>query len=324
MELDIPEIYTAKLLLIDDDPGAIQILNRALSAYSELRFATDGVQAVMLAQQQRPDVILLDADMPGMSGLQLCAALKQNLLTAHIPVIFVTSHADSNLELEAFACGAVDFINKPIRPAIVQARVAAQLRIKFLTDALRTVAELDGLTGVGNRRALDECLELEWRRAMRADSTLSAIMIDVDFFKAYNDACGHPAGDDVLRRVASALRQTGRRSGEFVARYGGEEFFVLLPDTEILVAQAQAERVRQRILSLGIEHPASPLGRLLTVSLGVACVQPGQLGENADPATRPYSRLIAEADAALYEAKRKGRNRVVTRGSSDVAGMVAA
>lgn len=311
----VPEGFSleaACILMIDDDPGTIQILRRALSGYRDLRFATDGLTGLNLARSVHPDLILLDAEMPGLSGLETCALLKAGPETAGIPVIFVTSHQDTQLELEAFDRGAVDFIGKPIRPAVVRARVAAQLRIKFLTDELRWTAGRDALTGLGNRRVLDERLIKEWRRALRTGAPLSVVLVDVDFFKRYNDALGHLAGDDVLRKIAGALREVSQRSSDLAARYGGEEFVILLPDTDQAAAIAVAERFREEMQRLHIEHPRSPVSGLVTASAGVATLRVNVDESHTMLSARP-DLLIAAADAALYAAKAAGRDRIEFR-----------
>jgi diguanylate cyclase (GGDEF)-like protein len=181
-----------------------------------------------------------------------------------------------------------------------------------LTEAnahLRAIARLDGLTGVSNRRAFDEALDREWRRAMRTGGTLGLLMIDIDFFKPFNDTYGHQAGDECLRRVAEALRTGARRGGDMVARYGGEEFAVLLPCETESSLRATAEALRKKVADLGVSHGASDWGHV-SISTGGAMMSP-QSGEEADI-------LVAQADGALYAAKDGGRNRVEVRGESGV------
>jgi diguanylate cyclase (GGDEF)-like protein len=179
-------------------------------------------------------------------------------------------------------------------------------RTRELAEAnarLERLSSQDGLTGVANRRRFDEALDLEWRRAARAESPLSLVMLDLDHFKAFNDTNGHVAGDERLRQVAQALVPAAGRAGELVARYGGEEFAVLLPGTSLEDAAAFAERLRAGVERLGLGHNASPVSRVVTVTAGVATTLPR---EHGSPAT-----LVAAADGALYRAKREGRNRVV-------------
>ena len=219
------------ILLVDDDPITIRLLTHILADLGSLRFATSGADALRLARELKPDLVLLDAEMPGMSGFQVCAAFKANPLLADVPVIFVTSHSDPAFEVSGFDLGAADFIAKPVLPALVQARVKTQLRLKHLADELRLIALADTLTGVANRRHFDNSLEREWRRLRRSGKPLALLMIDVDHFKRFNDHYGHQAGDSCLRAVAQALVGACQRPADLVARYGGEEFVMLLPDT---------------------------------------------------------------------------------------------
>lgn len=196
------------ILLVDDDPRTIQILARILAQSGNLRFATNGQEALRLARESVPDLVLLDAEMPGLSGFQVCAAMKADPALSDVPVVFVTGHSDSTFEVAAFELGAVDFISKPVSAPLVLARVQTQLRVKRLTDELRRVATTDGLTGVANRRQFDDVLGREWLRARRAGDPMALLMIDVDHFKLYNDRYGHPAGDSCLRKVRQGA---GRR-----------------------------------------------------------------------------------------------------------------
>lgn len=161
---------------------------------------------------------------------------------------------------------------------------------------------LDGLTGIANRRHFEEVLDLEWRRARRASTVLSLIMIDTDFFKAFNDAYGHQRGDDCLKQVAIALHHTLNRAGDLVARYGGEEFMIILPETGAQGAATIAEALRASVEALEIPHGISPADRIVTISLGVVTGFPGEDFSAAS--------LITAADGAMYQAKREGRNRV--------------
>jgi len=218
------------------------------------------------------------------------------------------------LALEAFAdqvAGAIHLASVNERAAEAsklleqksQALEQANEHLAAAIETLHRISTQDGLTGVSNRRHFDETLALEWRRAARSRAPLSLLMLDIDYFKAFNDAAGHQAGDECLRRVAQALSDNLHRAADLVARYGGEEFAILLPETEAEPARAIAELLRERIESLAIPHPAAPADRV-TVSIGLACVVPPRDGANAGD-------FIRCADDALYDAKRAGRNRVV-------------
>jgi diguanylate cyclase (GGDEF)-like protein len=283
------------------------------------------VQAIEMVRDVRPDLILLDAEMPGMDGFAVCAAIKSDPLFADLPILFVTAHADVDIETTALDLGAVDFIAKPLSPAIVKARVRTHLALKQRTDELHRLAGVDGLTGIANRRTFDSALDHEWRRACRSKSPLSLLLMDVDHFKRFNDHYGHQAGDDCLRSVASALAAASRRPGEVVARYGGEEFAVILPACDQEAALGFAEKLRASVVALQIPHAASDTASEVTISIGVAnltldCIalgkdHPGWSGPcpTVDTCREGAETLIAAADAALYEAKRAGRNRIALR-----------
>ena len=312
----------ASILLVDDDPIVIQVLGKALAELGRLRFAMNGEQALNLCRQSVPDLVLLDAEMPGMSGFEVLQTMKADPALAHVPVVFVTSHSQQAMEERGLALGAVDFIAKPIRPAIVVARARTQLRLKQAIDRLQRLASTDGLTGVANRRILDEALDREWRRSRRGAHPLSLLMLDIDHFKLYNDSCGHLMGDRCLVAVAQSLQGCARRPSDLVARYGGEEFAVLLPDTDAAGAQYLAGQVLERLHALAIEHPAT-VSKVVSASVGVATVdadspgwgQPSSEEEITEIAgmSRGSLRMLAVADQALYQAKLTGRNQAVFR-----------
>jgi len=305
----------ADILIVDDDPGAIQLMGRVLAEEGALRFATNGQDALRLARAVVPDLILLDAEMPGMNGFELCVALKSEPELADVPVIFVTTHRDESFEVAGFSAGAVDFIAKPVNQQLVIVRVRSQLRIKRMADQLRHTATIDALTGIANRRRLDEMLEREWLRARRSRDPLALMLVDVDHFKLFNDCYGHPAGDACLRSIAEALSGACLRPGDLVARYGGEEFALILPQTPLLGARYVAHRILDAVDALGIPHESSTVSRQVTVSAGVACYDPASSGNHlissrpTGSAQESIRRLLDAADAALYAAKDAGRAR---------------
>ena len=302
--LDLPGSATRKprLLVVDDQPTNIQALYQTFAADHQVLMATSGEQALELCASKRPDLVLLDVVMPGMDGYEVCRRLKEDEATRDIPVIFVTAHNDELAETRGLDAGAVDFISKPINPKIVRARVRTHLTLKAQADLLREWVYTDGLTGVHNRRCFDERLAAEWARAMRSGSALSVVLLDVDFFKRYNDCYGHLAGDDCLRRLASAFKACVRRPSDLVARYGGEEFVFLLPDTDLAGAMTVAEELRQLLFVQQIAHAESSVAKVVTVSLGVCC-KPARLTPGGCAET-----FMREADAQLYEAKARGRH----------------
>jgi diguanylate cyclase (GGDEF)-like protein len=260
--------------------------------------------------------------MQGMSGYRVLDALKARPEMVDVPVIFVTGHSEPAFEVSAFEAGAADFIAKPVRAALILARVSTQLRMKRMADQLRLAAATDGLTGLANRRRFDHTLEQEWQRSLRGADPLSLLLVDVDHFKLYNDRYGHPKGDQVLRLVAKALVNSVRRTADLVARCGGEEFGLLLPQTARAGAQHVAQRVLATVKALDIGHAASPTARHLSVSIGIAAYDEDSscwvtnpadvryIGDDRQlPCTAPD--LVVAADKALYTAKRAGRAQCV-------------
>ena len=308
--MDRLDKHCHRLLIVDDDASAIQALGRILAGLGEIRFALSGREGLQLAAEFQPDLLLLDAELPDMSGLDLCHTLRSDPQLAEMPVIFVTGHVDLDTELKALEAGANDFIRKPLRPPVVLARARTQLRRKQLTDALRRQAARDGLTGVANRAAFDAALLAEWVRARRVNGALSLVLVDVDHFKRFNDRYGHPAGDACLRAVSAALSGVSQRAADLVARYGGEEFAVLLPGTDATGAAHLAEAARAAVQAQALLHADSPVAACVTVSVGVATAYParGALAQAGCVA------LLSAADRALYAAKRAGRNRWVQAG----------
>jgi len=316
------------ILLVDDDPGTIQLLARILSGTGTLRFATNGADALRLAREAAPDLVLLDAEMPGMSGFQVLEAIKGEPKLAEVPVIFITSHSEAAFEVAGFEMGAADFIAKPVSAALVRARVKTQLRVKHMADELRRIATVDILTGVANRRRFNDALERECRRARRSGEPLALLMIDVDHFKPFNDRYGHPAGDACLRAVAQALVRVCHRPADLVARYGGEEFVLMLPQTPRAGAQHMAHHVLDAIEALAIPHEASSMAHHVTVSVGVACYDADSEAWVApsadsrlmdDTVTRGFPvELVQAADRAMYSAKHAGRGQARLLDVADV------
>ncbi len=292
----------AVILIVDDDPTNIRLLHSFLQAEYETIFTTDSGRALELARDVQPDLILLDVMMPGADGYDICSQCKADEATAHIPVIFVTSLSDVEAEIRGLAAGAADYVTKPISPPIVRMRVRHQIDLKQARDRLTLLAEVDGLTGLANRRRFNEVLQRELRRLQRSGSPLSLALLDVDFFKAFNDSYGHVAGDDCLRRIGQVLAAEVSRSADLTARYGGEEFAIVLPDTDRAGAEALAERIRLAIGRLGIPHKASCVTDHVTVSIGVLTA------DGQSPVSAPA--ILEQVDAQLYKAKHGGRDRV--------------
>ena len=281
-------------------PANIDVLVSLLGDQYKVKAARNGEKTLKIARSANPpDLILLDVMMPGMSGYEVCEQLKREKDLASIPVIFITSLNEEEDEEKGLKMGAVDYITKPFRAAIVKARVENHLKLKSYQDLLKKQSTLDGLTGLPNRRAFDELLAQEWRRGARLGSPLSLIILDIDHFKQYNDFYGHLAGDECLRQVAKQLAKVGRAI-DFVGRYGGEEFVCVLPHTDAQGAERVAERLQNSVNEINIPHEHSSAAKHITISLGVSSVTP-------DNSVAPET-LLAKADELLYEAKDGGRN----------------
>jgi diguanylate cyclase (GGDEF)-like protein len=312
--------HAGTLLIVDDTPHNIKLLFEFLNNYGfEILVAEDGKDALEIAQEEQPSLILLDVLMPGMDGFETCRYLKDNSDTHSIPVIFMTALSDTLNKVKAFKLGAVDYITKPFQQEEVLARVNTHLTIRYLQTELETqkealqkanqelqrLATLDSLTQLANRRRLDEYLQREWRRAYREQIPLSLIFCDIDYFKLYNDGYGHQAGDDCLQQVAEAINHAVNRPSDLAARYGGEEFTVVLPNTPIDGAMRVAHLIQSYLQTLKLIHPNSKVSPYVTLSMGVTSIIP--------TTTNSLDVLIQIADLALYEAKAQGRNRIISK-----------
>lgn len=302
-EQTTPPCALPRILIIDDMASNIRVLSHILHEQAEVFFATSGAAGIAMAREKMPDLILLDVEMPGMDGYEVCQQLKADPGLAQSPVIFVTGHTSVENEIRALEAGGVDFITKPLNPPVVSARVKTHLTLKRQSDILRAQANLDGLTGIYNRRSFDQKLAEECRRHRRYGAPLALAMIDVDHFKRFNDLYGHQEGDNCLRQVAATIQSCAKRPGEMAARYGGEEFAVIMPASHLDSARQFGELLCDRVRQLAIPHQGSAADGIVTVSIGVASLQPQD--------DEAQQNLIASADMSLYLAKHAGRNRVV-------------
>ena len=283
------------VLIVDDVPANIQILAACLKDKYSIKVASDGLRCLeLVANTPAPDLILLDIEMPGMNGYEVCQELKNNSTTQDIPVIFVTANDQEEDEERGLQLGAVDYITKPIRPSIVAARVQTHITLKQQRDQLMSMATHDQLTGLYNRHYLFHAAQKKIARSIRHNIPMSLAMIDIDFFKLINDQYGHPMGDAVLQAVAKILDEQSREE-DIVVRFGGEEFIVLFDHSDLNNAQKKAEKLRKLVEDL------KPQDLLVTMSFGITT-----LNENDD-----LDAMIKRADEALYQAKEAGRNRVV-------------
>lgn len=314
--------HRVRVLLVDDQALIIEAIRRMLVGQPdiEFHFVIDGSRAYAAAAEMRPTVILQDLIMPGSDGFELIRQYRTDASLRSVPVIVLSAKEDPKLKAHSFAVGANDYLVKLPDPVELLARIryhsAAYISrlerdeaFRFLRESqqkladanlqLQKLAALDGLTGIGNRRAFDDTVVREWHRGQRSKKPLSMLLCDVDHFKLYNDEFGHQAGDLCLKKVAAVLTEQLKRPADIAARYGGEEFAIVLPETSLDGALKLAEACRGRLENLALDHPETNAG-VVTMSIGVASLVPTPQHSPAD--------LIASADRALYDAKAVGRN----------------
>lgn len=299
----MPKKY--RILIVDDERSNRKLLSELLSEEFDVVLAKNGSQVFQfLNGEQVIDLVLLDIMLPDMDGYEIIKRMKNNDNQKDIPVIFITVLDSAENEEKAFQLGAVDFITKPFHPSIVKLRVKNQINLIEQKQMLEEMAGIDGLTGINNRRSFDTIYQKEWQKILRYKDPLSLIMIDVDFFKNYNDFYGHGAGDAVLKEIAKAIKNQLNRPEDMVARYGGEEFVVVLPRTEKNGAMQKAEKIQKAVESLAITHEKSDCADVVTISLG------GVTHEKEDGNPEAF---LKQSDEMLYKAKSEGRNRVIWR-----------
>ena len=315
----------AMVLLVDDQAMIGEAVRRGLSNEDNIdfHFCADPHQAIAHAIRIKPTVILQDLVMPGLDGLSLVREYRSHPATKDIPIIVLSTKEDPLIKSAAFAAGANDYLVKLPdnielvariryhsrsymtllqRDAAYRALRVSQQQLLDTNLVLQRLMNSDGLTGLSNRRHFDEYIELEWRRSLREQSQMSLLMIDVDYFKTFNDTFGHLEGDEALRKVATAIRDASARPSDLPARYGGEEFALVLPNTSPGGARLVAEKLRMTVQALKIPHISPTEGSSLTISIGLSTITP-TAGSNC-------RELISAADKGLYQAKNNGRNQV--------------
>jgi diguanylate cyclase (GGDEF)-like protein len=298
-----------RILVVDDEPLSRHVLQAAVEQLGhQWTAAENGQEAWRCFNQDKPEVLITDLLMPQVDGLELCRRVRDDTRAGYTYIILVTVLGERHDVVQGMEAGADDYLIKPLQRFDLQARLIAAQRVTDLhaeldrhRAQLAHLARHDPLTGLGNRRSLDEDLAVLHARSQRYGRGYAVAMCDIDRFKAYNDSHGHQAGDQALRAVAATIAQE-LRGGDSVYRYGGEEFLLVLPEQTPDTALVAVERVRSAVQRLAIPQPAAGRGGMLTVSAGIAAFDP------AAPTTA--EELLQRADAALYRAKAAGRNQI--------------
>lgn len=325
------------LILVADDDKTIRVLLRQAMEQEGYRVVevNDGKQCLDAYETVQPDIVLLDAVMPVMDGFSCCKQLLQiarnNLMSAlasfdtesalgnnvisklwkRTPILMITSLDDEASVDRAFEAGATDYVTKPIHWAVLRQRLRRLLQqaqvykqLEAANQALQHLANVDGLTGLANRRRFDDYLNTQWINLAQEELPLSLMLCDIDYFKFYNDQYGHPAGDVCLQKVGAVLNKNAQKNQDLVARYGGEEFAVIMPNTHGAGAVHVAKGMQASVRDLQITHHGSAVSQYVTLSMGVATLIPSWESSPSD--------LIVAADKALYQAKAQGRDRIIS------------
>ena len=317
--------YSTNILIVDDTRANLISLEAILEGENlNILTASNGNDALKILLKRKIDIILLDVQMPGMNGFEVAELMRANNKTRDIPIIFITAiNKEEEYIFKGYELGAVDYLYKPISNEILKSKVKVFVKLneqtKIIEEKTRALEEkiiqlelvekklnhlvrIDELTGVFNRRAFEEMFNLEWARTIRSNGSFSALMIDIDNFKNFNDTYGHLKGDECLKDVAKIIEKTLRRVTDEVARLGGEEFIVLLPETDSEGAELIAEEIRKNVEGLQIVNEGVDTSKFVTVSIGVSSVTPTRFVEKKE--------VIDCADKALYIAKKNGKNRI--------------
>ena len=295
------EFKKPTILVVDDMTTTLLLLHDLLKDTYEVKIAKSGTKALEILESPNDiDLILLDIEMPDINGYDVCKRIKNNETIKNILIIFITGRTSQEDEEYGLNLGAIDYITKPFNKAIVKLRIKNYLDLKIKNDMLERLSMYDGLTNIRNRRFFDETFEKTFNEIKRDKLSLAVLMIDIDFFKPYNDNYGHGQGDETLRKVAKALEKTIKRASDFVARYGGEEFVILLKDINKDGVEAVANNLLNAIRELKITHEFSKIENYVTVSIGVSYYN------SSSDITK--LELLLKADETLYNVKNSGRN----------------
>lgn len=295
------EFKKPTILVVDDMTTTLLLIHDLLKDTYEVKIAKSGTKALEILESPNDiDLILLDIEMPDINGYDVCKRIKNNETIKNIPIIFITGRTSQEDEEYGLNLGAIDYITKPFNKAIVKLRIKNYLNLKIKNDMLEKLSMYDGLTNIRNRRFFDETFEKTFNEIKRDKKSLAVLMIDIDFFKPYNDNYGHGQGDETLRKVAKALEKTIKRASDFVARYGGEEFVILLKDINKDGVEAVANNLLNAVRELKITHEFSKIENYVTVSIGVSYYN------SSSDITK--LELLLKADETLYNVKNSGRN----------------
>jgi len=315
--------YSTNILIVDDTKANLISLEAILEGDNlNILTASNGNDALKILLKRKIDIVLLDVQMPGMNGFEVAELMRANNKTKDIPIIFITAiNKEEEHIFKGYELGAVDYLYKPISNEILKSKVkvfvklneqtkiieektraleAKITQLEIVEKKLNHLVRIDELTGVFNRRAFEEIFDLEWERTIRSRDDFSALMIDIDNFKNFNDTYGHLKGDECLKDVAKTIEKTLKRVTDEVARLGGEEFIVLLPETDSEGAKIIAEEIRENVEGLQIFNKGVNTSDFVTVSIGVSSVVPTKFIEKKE--------FIDYADKALYIAKKNGKN----------------
>ena len=295
------EFKKPTILVVDDMTTTLLLLHDLLKDTYEVKIAKSGTKALEILESPNDiDLILLDIEMPDINGYDVCKRIKNNETIKNIPIIFITGRTSQEDEEYGLNLGAIDYITKPFNKAIVKLRIKNYLNLKIKNDMLEKLSMYDGLTNIRNRRFFDETFEKTFSEIKRDKKSLAVLMIDIDFFKPYNDNYGHGQGDETLRKVAKALEKTIKRASDFVARYGGEEFVILLKNINKDGVEAVANNLLNAVRELKITHEFSKIENYVTISIGASFYN-----SNSDVTKLE---LLLKADEALYNVKNSSRN----------------
>ncbi|MFW2352562.1 diguanylate cyclase domain-containing protein [Aliarcobacter butzleri] len=295
------EFKKPTILVVDDMTTTLLLLHDLLKDTYEVKIAKSGTKALEILESPNDiDLILLDIEMPDINGYDVCKRIKNNETIKNIPIIFITGRTSQEDEEYGLNLGAIDYITKPFNKAIVKLRIKNYLNLKIKNDMLEKLSMYDGLTNIRNRRFFDETFEKTFNEIKRDKKSLAVLMIDIDFFKPYNDNYGHGQGDETLRKVAKALEKTIKRASDFVARYGGEEFVILLKNIDKTGLQTVANNLLNAVRELKITHEFSKIENYVTISIGASFYN------SSSDITK--LELLLKADETLYSVKNSGRN----------------